>query len=149
MNPTSTMNSFSLIAPRDIFERKYIGYANGERIMCKGIKEGESDKEYTLIYLLTNTIQLNALPSILRAFETDKICFAKCECWGYDENDHRIYCAVNKIEDVDSLHNYWSFKAVFCNRETKLYRFSLWADVNASGLSYYVTLKDFNKKYCL
>lgn len=147
-NPSTAIGSFFQPAPRDIFQQKQIGYRDGRRIACKGFRENASSKEYVFIYLLDNTIQLDALPSILRAFETDEICFAECECWGYDDDDHRAYCAVRNIDDLAALHNFWNFEAAFCHRETNLYQFSLWADINSSNLSYSVKFADLNRKQC-
>lgn len=147
------VSSISYTAPKDIFERCNICYDNGHRIGVEDIIEAEKGGTYIHIYKLTNTVQLDSFISILRAFETEDICFAHCDCRGYDEDDHRAYYQIQNIDDMRNLNDWFGspfidFDAVFCDRKTQKYRFSLVSDVNSSSLSYYVKLADFDKKYC-
>ena len=144
-------NSYSYTAPKDIFNRCNICYDSGKRLELKEIKEKETDKEYILIYKLSNTVQLDSFISILRAFETETICFAYCDCRGYDEDGYRAYSQINNIENMHNLDDefaspYINFDAIFCDRETHQYRFSLTSDVNSSVLIYYVKLAKYGKE---
>ena len=145
----SATNCFSFAAPKDIFEKCNICYNNGVRLALKETKEAETRNGYTFVYVLSGTVQLDSFISILGAFETESICFAHCECHGYDENDHRAYYKIKRIEDMDALSNYanpfFSFDAVFCDRETREYRFSLITDVGAKILIYCVEQAKYGK----
>ena len=147
-NQSDAVGNFSLTAPKDFFEKNFISNDGVEPIICKEIKEFENDKKYILNYYLNDTIQRGSFVSILHAFETDTICMATCTCWGYDRDDHPIFYGLQEIDEVRKRTDCWEFEAVFCDRETSLYRFSVVADINASGMTYHIKIADFNKKRC-
>ncbi|MBR6595447.1 MAG: hypothetical protein IKK72_02580 [Oscillospiraceae bacterium] len=145
-NQSNTAGSFSLIAPKNLFEEFCISNDGRNRIEVRYTKEIESQKEYILHYKLSDTIQLTSFGAVLKALETDNIRFAYCDCRGYDDEGFRYYRCIYKIEEIYDLDViYPSFDAVFCTRDTRLYQFSITTDQNSSNLFYSVKFADFEK----
>lgn len=112
-------------------------------------EEFQNDEELKRYYYLNNTVQIDRLVEIAKAFEDDYTCILSCECNSFNDDgcpSRRIYNGIYDLKYADFPSPYIDFILTYGCRKTGDYNFCLTADVNSNLLCYYIDKEKRDKR---